>query len=137
MKRFYGIGFVVLMCCDTLAQCGIKVASLHAGALSFHLPWVIAMLHQPWLWWALVGYIGAFFAWITLLRHAPVGPAFAASHLEKVSVILVSVMWLGEVLSMIQVAGVVLVLGGIALIGLGETGTEIAKEKDRPVSSRS
>jgi drug/metabolite transporter (DMT)-like permease len=70
----------------------------------------------------LAGYIGAFFAWITLLRHAPVGPAFAASHLEKVSVVVVSVVWLGETLSMIQLAGVILVLGGIALLGLEEAG---------------
>jgi drug/metabolite transporter (DMT)-like permease len=118
VKRFYVIGFVALMCCDTLAQCGIKLAALHAGALSFHLPWVSAMLHQRWLWGALVGYIGAFFAWLTLLRHAPVGPAFAASHLEKVSVLFVSVMWLGETLSLIQLAGIILVLGGIALLGL-------------------
>ena len=34
MKRFYIIGFLTLMACDTLAQSGIKLASLHAGAMS-------------------------------------------------------------------------------------------------------
>jgi drug/metabolite transporter (DMT)-like permease len=131
MKRFYIIGFFVLMCCDTLAQCGIKIASLHVGALSFHLQWVTGIVRQRWLWCAFAGYIGAFFAWMTLLKHAPVGPAFAASHLEKVSVIFVSVMWLGERLSIVQAAGCILILGGIALLGFQETGAENANANDK------
>lgn len=121
MKKFYVIGFLVLMCCDTLAQCSIKVASLHVGELQLDLAWVFAILHQGWLYLAIAGYIGAFFSWMTLLKHAPVGPAFAASHLEKVSVLFVSVVWLGERLSAVQIAGCILILGGIALLGVAET----------------
>ena len=121
MKKFYFFGFLVLMCCDTLAQCGIKLASLHAGEMSPHVQWVFDMIHQRWLWFAFVGYIGAFFTWMTLLKHAPVGPAFAASHIEIVSVLFVSVMWLGEKLSIAQAAGCLLILGGIALLGIEET----------------
>ncbi len=121
MKKFYIIGFLVLMACDTLAQSGIKLASLHAGEMQFHVAWVLEMLRQRWLWFAFAGYIGAFFTWMTLLKHAPVGPAFAASHLEMISVLFVSVMWLGEKLSFVQVIGCVLILGGIALLGVEET----------------
>jgi drug/metabolite transporter (DMT)-like permease len=121
VKKFYLIGFLVLMGCDTLAQCSIKLASLHAGELQFHLAWAASILHQAWLYFAVAGYIGSFFTWMTLLKHAPVGPAFAASHLEKVSVLFVSVVWLGESLSFVQVVGCVLILGGIALLGVAET----------------
>lgn len=126
MRRFYIIGFLVLVCCDTLAQCGIKIASsAHFGGPGEMRPdiaWVLAMIQQRWLWFGFAGYIGAFFAWMTLLKHAPVGPAFAASHLEKVSVILVSVMWLGERLSFVQAAGCALILCGIAVLGMQDTG---------------
>jgi drug/metabolite transporter (DMT)-like permease len=121
VKKFYVIGFLVLMCCDTLAQCSIKLASIHAGEMQLHLAWVASIIHQGWLYFAIAGYIGSFFTWMTLLKHAPVGPAFAASHLEKISVLFVSVVWLGERLSIVQVAGCVLILGGIALLGAAET----------------
>jgi drug/metabolite transporter (DMT)-like permease len=121
VKKFYVIGFLALMCCDTLAQCSIKLASNNAGEMQFHLAWVTSILHQSWLYFAIAGYIGSFFTWMTLLKHAPVGPAFAASHLEKVSVLFVSVVWLGEGLSSVQVAGCVLILGGIALLGAADT----------------
>jgi len=117
MKRFYLIGFFVLMCCDTLAQCGIKAASLRVGAFSLHGVWLLPMLHQQWLWAAIAGYVGAFFCWMTLLKTAPVGPAFAASHIEKVSVIFISVVWLGERLTLMQGIGCFLILAGIALLG--------------------
>ena len=126
MRRFYLVGFMVLVCCDTLAQCGIKIASSPQvggpGEMRPNIEWVLAMIHQPWLWLGLAGYVGAFFAWMTLLKHAPVGPAFAASHLEKVTVIFVSVMWLGERLSLVQAAGCVLILGGIAVLGMQDSG---------------
>jgi drug/metabolite transporter (DMT)-like permease len=123
LRKFYVIGFLVLACCDTLAQCSIKLATIHAGAMQLHLAWAASMIHQRWLYFAIVGYIGSFFTWMTLLQHAPVGPAFAASHLEKVSVLVVSVVWLGERLSMVQAVGCVLILGGIALLGAAETNT--------------
>ena len=118
MRAFYVTGFLILMLCDTLAQCGIKVATLHAGEMSLRWEWAVVMLHQHWLYLAFAGYIGAFFTWMTLLKHAPVGPAFAASHLEMVSVLVVSVAFLGEALSSLQVLGCVAILAGIAVLGM-------------------
>ena len=53
---------------------------------------------------------------MTLLRHAPVGPAFATSHLDIVTVLLVSVTVLGETLSRTQVVGAALILTGIGIL---------------------
>lgn len=117
MRAFYIIGFLILLLCDTLAQCGIKLATLHAGEMSLHWAWAVVMLHQTWLYLAFAGYLGAFFTWMTLLKHAPVGPAFAASHAEMISVLVVSVTLLGEHLSPLQVLGCVLILAGIAVLG--------------------
>ncbi|SDX98304.1 DMT family transporter [Lysobacter enzymogenes] len=120
MRRFYLIGFALLMGFDTLAQLSFK----HAGAGAFppeaSLDWLLRLLAQPWLYGALLGYIGAFFTWMSLLKHAPIGPAFAASHLEVVSVLALSAWLFGERFSSLQVAGAVAIVAGIVCLALGE-----------------
>ncbi|SDZ08572.1 EamA-like transporter family protein [Lysobacter sp. yr284] len=120
MKRFYLVGFALLMGFDTLAQLSFK----HAGAGAFppeaSLAWLSRLLQQPWLYGALLGYIGAFFTWMSLLKHAPIGPAFAASHLEVVSVLALSAWLFGERLNALQVVGAVAIVAGIACLAKGE-----------------
>src|SRR5476649_1066499 len=105
MKRFYLIGFLLLMTFDTLAQISFKYAGTHALPVAASLAWVLRVFGQPWIYGAVVGYVGAFFTWMSLLKHAPIGPAFAASHLEVVSVMLLSVIFLHENLSWQQMVG--------------------------------
>ena len=50
---------------------------------------------------------------MTLIKSAPIGPAFAASHLEIVLVILVSVLFLGESLNMVQALGCLVIVAGV------------------------
>lgn len=79
MKRitFYLVGFAFLMFFDTLGQCSFKMTAIHALPLTFDLPWLGRVFWQPYVYMAIGGYIGAFFTWMTLLKRAPVGPAFA------------------------------------------------------------
>ena len=93
MKRFYIIGFLILMSFDTLSQISFKYASTQALPLELSPDWLMRLFLNPWLYGAIAGYLGAFVTWMTLLRYAPVGPSFAASHLELISVTLFSV-WL-------------------------------------------
>lgn len=83
MKRFYFIGFLVLMAFDTLAQLSFKQAG-NAALPRWRISpaWLLRVFGQPWIYGAFVGYIGAFFTWMSLLKRAPIRPAFAASHLE-------------------------------------------------------
>jgi drug/metabolite transporter (DMT)-like permease len=57
---------------------------------------------------------------MTLLIHAPIGPAFAASHLEVVTVLAISVVYFGERLSIMQVLGGLCIVAGIACLSLSE-----------------
>ncbi len=122
MKKlyFYAIGFGVLMLFDTLTQVSIKLASSHAGAFVMNLDWVLAVAHNPWVYGAVAGYFGAFIAWMTLLKHAPIGPAFAASHLGVVAVLFISVVYFGEHFSLMQVAGALCIIVGIVFLSLSE-----------------
>lgn len=113
MKRFYIIGFLLLMSFDTLAQISFKYASLHALPPSISLSWIISLFSHFWIYGAFIGYIGAFFTWMTLLKHAPVGPSFAASHLEIISVTLFSWWLFGETITLYKIVGGSLILLGV------------------------
>ena len=120
MRMFYIIGFFILMSFDTLAQISFKYASIHAMPLTFDYSWLIRVLTHHWIYGAIIGYIGAFFTWMTLLKHAPVGPAFAASHLELISVTLLSIWLFNEPLTLNKVAGALLILIGVIFLAKDE-----------------
>jgi drug/metabolite transporter (DMT)-like permease len=122
MKRrdFYIIGFSALMLFDTLTQVSFKLSSSHAGIFIPELSWLLTVFMNPWVYGAVVGYLGAFVAWMTLLKHAPVGPSFAASHLDVVTVLIISVMYLGEKLTAVQVLGALFIIAGIVCLSLSK-----------------
>jgi drug/metabolite transporter (DMT)-like permease len=120
-KMFYLIGFFVLVVSDTFSQICFKMAALQAEPFLIEAAWLIRVLETPWVYGAIFGYLGAFITWMTLLRHAPVGPAFAASHLEVVGVIVISVPLFGEVLTIFQMFGAILVVAGVVCLAQGET----------------
>jgi Membrane transporters of cations and cationic drugs len=121
MKRFYLFGFLLLMGFDTLAQISFKYAGTQALPVAASLEWVLRVFGQPWVYGAVIGYIGAFFTWMALLKHAPIGPAFAASHLEVVSVMLLSVWLFDEHLNTARVLGAISIIAGIVCLGMAES----------------
>lgn len=132
MKRFYFIGFLVLMAFDTLAQLSFKQAGNAALPLEFSTAWLARVFGQPWIYGAFVGYIGAFFSWMTLLKRAPIGPAFAASHLEILSVLALSYWLFDERIGMPQIIGCLFIVAGIACLAVSETQeAEVSGEDDK------
>lgn len=113
MRRFYLVGFCLLLMFDTAAQLCIAIAGNGAAPLEFDVDWIRRVLQEPWTYGAIAGYLGAFFAWMTLLRKAPIGPAFAASHLEVVTVLVLSSALLGEAMTLRKIAGCAIIVAGI------------------------
>ncbi len=120
-KRFYILGFGALMLFDTWTQVCFKLASTHAGEFVLSWQWLLQVFHNYWIFGAVIGYLGSFVTWMTLLKHAPVGPAFAASHLEVVSVLAISVLYFGEHLSFSQIIGALCIVAGILCLSKSET----------------
>ena len=120
-RRFYLFGFATLMAFDTWTQVAFKLAANQTGQFELASTWFESAALSPWLYGAVIGYLGAFVTWMSLLRHAPVGPAFAASHLEVVSVLAVSVVLFGEHLAPLQVLGGACIVLGIVLLGMSES----------------
>jgi drug/metabolite transporter (DMT)-like permease len=119
-RYFYLIGFGALMLFDTLTQVSFKLASSHSGEFIPKIEWLLVVFHNPWIYVAATGYIGSFIAWMTLLKRAPVGPAFAASHLAIVFVLVISVTYFGEHLTVMQVVGALSIILGIVFLSLSE-----------------
>jgi drug/metabolite transporter (DMT)-like permease len=122
MKRFYLIGFLVLLCFDTCAQVCFKLTANNAMPPEADVAWLLRIASSPWVYAAITCYLGAFFTWMTLLEHAPIGPAFAASHLEVISVIALSVFLFDERIAAPQWIGGGLIVAGIVCLAFSETG---------------
>lgn len=128
MRRLYLVGFPLLMAFDTLAQLCFKMAGDGALPVEASTAWVLRVLAQPWVYGAILGYVGAFFTWMSLLKHAPIGPAFAASHLEVVSVLLLSAWLLHEPVGPLHLFGAALIVTGIVCLGVAESNDPHAPE---------
>ncbi|HEY0229640.1 MAG TPA: EamA family transporter [Dokdonella sp.] len=124
MRRFYLIGFLVLVCFDTFAQICFKLTANHAMPPEMNPAWIMRVLSTPWVYCAIACYIGAFLTWMTLLEHAPIGPAFAASHLEVISVMVLSWAIFGDHIGTPQLAGAALIIAGIVCLAISETDGE-------------
>ena len=68
----------------------------------------------------MLGYLATFLLYMTLIRNVHVGPAFAASHLEIVTVLIFSVFYFGERLTPVQMAGCVAIMTGVAILAVTE-----------------
>jgi len=114
-------GFAALVLIDTWTQIAFKLASRQTGEFMLTTRWLSAAAVTPFIYGAIAGYIAAFLAWMTLLEHAPVGPAFAASHLEVVTVLMISVPLFGEHLSAGKLAGAACIVTGIIMLSFSES----------------
>lgn len=135
MRKFYLIGFALLLLFDTIGQSSFKLTALHAQPLQANIEWIARVFAKPWVYIAIFGYIGAFFTWMTLLKKAPVGPAFAASHLEVVTVMLVSAFLFHEHITVIRIIGAIFIVAGIIFLAFAEkelVKTDISKNQEAP-----
>jgi drug/metabolite transporter (DMT)-like permease len=113
-------GFLALLVFDTFAQVCFKLAALGAEPLTFDLPWLLRAFATPWVYGSIFGYLGTFVTWMTLLRHVPVGPAFAASHMDVIGAMVISIPVFGETLTWVQYLGSALILAGVLCLANGE-----------------
>ena len=117
------LGFLLLIAIDTFVQIGFKLAGNNTLPVTLDLPWLDRVTREPWLLGVLVGYGVAFLVYMTLIKHAPIGPAFAASHLEIVSVTLFSVRVFGDTVTMWQALGCCAIVSGVVVLAATEDHT--------------
>jgi drug/metabolite transporter (DMT)-like permease len=119
-KTLFLFGFLLLVVLDTICQVGFKFTADRTAPATWDLAWLHRMVAEPWLHFVIVGYLFAFATYMTILRSAPVGPVFAATHLEVATVPIVSVLFLGEHLNIVQTIGCLLILLGVGVLWRAE-----------------
>jgi len=129
LRQFFIIGFLIVLSFDTLAQVSFKLAGTYTHP-ELNPIWLMRVACNPWTYGAIIGYLGAFIAWMTLLKHAPIGPAFAATHLYVVTVAIVAFFFFGEKFSMLQIIGGLLIISGILILAYGKDKGEISVSSD-------
>ena len=120
MKWLFTIGLLALVCFDTTGQIGFKLTANDVGPVLPDRAWFESVIATPWFYMTLASYLCAFAVYMALMRHVAVGPLFAASHLELVTVTAVSALWFGERFNPVQALGCLVIMGGVLLLGLSE-----------------
>ena len=113
-------GFILLMISDSFAQICLKLAANSAEPLEFSFIWLVRVFSHIWVYGAIIGYICAFINWMTILKKIPIGLSFAASHLEVVTVMIVSYWVFNEPFTLCNVIGGFCIIFGIAILGVAE-----------------
>lgn len=116
------IAWGVLLCFETLCQVSLKLAGRATGAFDFSIAAFRLAFATPWLWVAIGCYIGAFLAWMTILRKSTLSAAFTTSAIVFVAVMLSSWLVFGEHIGWLRLAGSAVIVVGILMIGSDEGG---------------
>ena len=117
------IGFLLLISVDTFVQIGFKYAGNNTLPVTLDWPWLQRVLNEPWILAIVCCYGAAFILYMTLIKHAPIGPAFAASHMEIVTVTMFSVLILGDPITLLQILGCCSIVAGVLVLAATETET--------------
>ncbi|MGA9334857.1 MAG: EamA family transporter [Rudaea sp.] len=120
------IAWGLLLCLETLCQISLKMAGKITGAFDFSAHAFAHALGTPWLWLAIACYVGAFGAWMTILRESTLSAAFTTSALVFVAVMLSSWLIFGESLGLMQWFGSIVIVCGILMLGSEDADAGIA-----------
>ncbi len=123
MRRPILLGFLLLLTFDTASQVFMKLAAEGITRMDDGT-WLSKVAQEPLILLVLLCYLGAFLTYISLLKYAPVGPAYAAAHGHIVTVLLLSILFFNERLSLVQGVGVLAIVTGIAILAVTETQTD-------------
>ncbi|HZP66238.1 MAG TPA: EamA family transporter [Rudaea sp.] len=111
------LAWAFLLGFETLCQISLKLAGRYTGEFDFSPAAFVRAASSPWLWTAVGCYIGAFLAWMTILRRSRLSAAFTTSALVFIAVMLASWLVFGEHIGWSQILGSAIIVAGILLIG--------------------
>jgi multidrug transporter EmrE-like cation transporter len=131
VRRSILFGFLLLLTFDTASQVAIKLAGERITQ-AIDGPWLLRVIREPLIHLTLLCYGGASATYVVLLKFAPVGPAYAAAHGHIVTVLIISFLFLGERLSLLQSMGALAIVTGLVILAITET---VPSNSEPPTSS--
>lgn len=113
--------WALLITSESTAQIAMKLGGDDLTNMSFGVNWLITALTNPAVLVAVGCYMASFLIWMLILRSTRLSVAFPLSSLVFVGVLLGSWLGLGEQISWLRWVGVLIIIGGIALMAEGDT----------------
>jgi drug/metabolite transporter (DMT)-like permease len=113
--RFGLIGVFVIF--DTAVQVAFKIAGRQLGDGALDANWLAAAALSPSVWFAIVLYLTVFVLWMLILQQVELSRAFPLTALTYVTVPAAGLVLFHESLTLIQAAGIALILAGVVLSG--------------------
>lgn len=111
------IAWSLLLGFETLCQISLKLAGLANADFDFSPHAFARAIVTPALWVGIGCYVGAFLAWMTILRKSTLSAAFATSALVFIAVMFASWWVFGEHIGAMQLLGSAIIVSGILLLG--------------------
>jgi multidrug transporter EmrE-like cation transporter len=107
----------IFMLFDTAVQIAFKLAGHQLGDGAFDASWLTAAARSPTVWCAVALYLTVFVLWMLILQQIELSRAFPLTALTYVTVPAAGLVLFHESLTMVQAAGIALILAGVILIG--------------------
>ena len=117
--------FVVLLCCDTAAQLFFKKATLNTGEIpldSFkHLMgYLVQLIQNVDIWLGVVAIAIAFFSWLAVISKIDLSKAHLITCLAYGTVPICSFWLLNELISGMQLTGIIMIVVGAYVASVSE-----------------
>ena len=111
------LAWLLLLAFETVCQVSLKLAGEQSGAFEFTVSAALNAARSLWLWTAAGCYLGAFLAWMVILRRSSLSSAFPTSAIVFVAVMIASFVIVGEPLSGTKLLGSAIIVCGILMLG--------------------
>lgn len=108
------LAFIAL---DTGTQLAFKWGADGLSDLDFGPAMLARAATLPGVWLAVLGYLGTFVVWMTILRDMPLSRAFPMTGLAYVTVPLLAWLTFGEQIDLMRAAGIGLIVAGVVALG--------------------
>jgi multidrug transporter EmrE-like cation transporter len=109
--------WVLFLTVECTAQIGLKLGSGALADTAFGAEWLRTAFADGWVQIGIACYVLAFVFWMLILDRMDLSLAFPLSGMVYVVVLLASAFGLGEVLTPLHWAGVMLIVAGVWVMG--------------------
>jgi drug/metabolite transporter (DMT)-like permease len=111
--------WVLNLVLDSGGHFAFKLAAIEPGIDARFLAHWRHMLARPWLWLGVLCFIGEFIAWLAFLSLVPLAQGVLLGMTSIVIVMLGGRIMFHERFNRLRIAGMFLIVAGVALVGIG------------------
>jgi drug/metabolite transporter (DMT)-like permease len=111
--------WVLNLVLDSGGHFAFKLAAIEPDTDTAFLAHWRHMLARPWLWLGVICFIGEFVAWLAFLSLVPLAQGVLLGTTSIVVVMLGGRIMFHERFSRLRIAGILLIVAGVAIVGVG------------------